>query len=448
MTFLDADGELGGAPFSSFDEAAAAVLDVLRRRVGLRLWLVTRAAGEDQVVLQADGPDDAAFSAGTVLSWSGSLCRQMVAGHGPTIAPHVADVPAYARATNRQLMDIEAYAGVPLRLGDGTVFGSLCGFDPEPQSDALLAARPAIQLAGRLLATVLDLELGRQQVMRRAERAELDATRDELTGLSNRRGWNQVLAAEEARCRRYGHPACVLVLDVNGLKTVNDAHGHAAGDEVLRTCAQVLTTTSRDADLVARLGGDEFAVLAVETDAVGGRTTAAHLRAALADAGIRAAIGVAGRPAAGLDRRCVAPGRRGHVPGEGRPQLTTADHRKPPSPLDERHRPQAAMLFRMETYLVEAHATFPDGPDETFRTVQDRLEAHEDVLADPPAKVIPPDAEPHAIVQFAIEADGSVKADAKGQSVASEVLGAEEDGSVLAELGTVSARTIEGHASE
>ena len=257
-----------------------------------------------------------------------------------------------------------------------------------------------------------------------------------------------MLTAEEARCRRYGHAACVLVLDVDGLKTINDVHGHAAGDEVLRICAQVLTTTTRDADLVARLGGDEFAVLAVETDPCGrpddGRPLARR-------------AGRRGESSPGWGRRASANGSiddawlqadAERCTGRRPAAATTADHRKPPSPLDERHRPQAAMLFRMETYLVEAHATFPDGPDETFRTVQDRLEAHEDVLADPPAKVIPPDVEPHAIVQFAIEADGSVKADAKGQSVASEVLGAEEDGSVLAELGTVSARTIEGHASE
>ncbi|MFC6007476.1 GGDEF domain-containing protein [Angustibacter luteus] len=283
-------------------------------------------------MLQAEAPAGSTVTEGTVLSWSGSLCTQMVAGEGPTVAPRVADVRAYARAANRQSMDIEAYAGVPLRLGDGTVFGSLCGFDPEPQSDALLAAKPAIQLAGRLLATVLDLELGREQLTRRAERAELDATRDELTGLANRRGWNQVVAAEEARCLRYGHPACVLVLDINGLKAVNDDRGHAAGDELLRTCAQVLSRTTRDADLVARLGGDEFAVLTVETDGAGGRKTAAHLREALAAAGIPAAIGVATRPADGsLDdawRLADAAMYRDKATGSSSCHTTEADRRQ------------------------------------------------------------------------------------------------------------------------
>src|SRR6185436_6174248 len=104
----------------------------------------------------ADARDGDALAEGSVLSWSGSLCRQMVAGSGPVVAPQVDEVPAYARAANRQHMDIEAYVGVPLRLADGGIFGSLCGFDPEPQADALLAAQPTIELAGRLLATVLD----------------------------------------------------------------------------------------------------------------------------------------------------------------------------------------------------------------------------------------------------------------------------------------------------
>jgi len=292
-----------GLPFPDFATASAEVLAMLQSRVGLGLWMVTRAVGPDQVVLAARSAPGSGYdvAVGTSLPWDGSLCAAMVAGDGPTVAPRVADVPAYAEAPNREAAPIEAYVSVPLRRDDGVLFGTLCGFDPAPQPETLREVEPLLTLLGRLLATVLRLDIDREHERRRAERAEVDAGSDALTGLANRRTWDVVLEAEETRSRRYGHPASVLVLDLNDLKTVNDTRGHAAGDDLLRTCAEVLTHSARDNDLVARLGGDEFGVLAVETDAVGGQATLERVRRALAAAGVRAAAGLGVRtPDGGL----------------------------------------------------------------------------------------------------------------------------------------------------
>ena len=300
----DGDGDQGrqehrgldSQPFPDFSSAARSVLDQLQRQVGMRLWMVTRAAGEHQVVLQAqNAPEGYDVSAGTVLSWSGSLCAAMVAGDGPHIAPRVADVPAFASAPNRRRASIEAYVGVPLLHPDGQLFGTLCGFDPEPQDDHLADAEDLVLLQARLLSTLLHLELSNDQLLRRAERAETAASTDVLTGAGNRRGWLAVMAAEESRCRRYGHPACVLALDLDALKLLNDTEGHAAGDQLLRRAAEVLRSALRSSDYVARVGGDEFAVLAVETDGQGGHREADRLRAELDLAGVGAAVGVAAR---------------------------------------------------------------------------------------------------------------------------------------------------------
>ncbi len=90
--------------------------------------------------------------------------------------------------------------------------------------------------------------------------AEL-ALRDPLTGLANRRLFNELLEADLARKQRGGQPLAIAFLDLDGLKDVNDTHGHDAGDFVLCETARRLLSTVRGADFVARLGGDEFVVV-------------------------------------------------------------------------------------------------------------------------------------------------------------------------------------------
>jgi diguanylate cyclase (GGDEF)-like protein len=126
---------------------------------------------------------------------------------------------------------------------------------------------------------------------------------DELTGLWNRRAWERFRETEEARCRRYGHSACVLSIDLDGLKAANDQRGHEAGDELLRRAAQALRQGVRDQDVVARVGGDEFAVLLVECTEEQGRVVEQRLRAQLRCASVAASLGFARRePATGLDQ--------------------------------------------------------------------------------------------------------------------------------------------------
>jgi diguanylate cyclase (GGDEF)-like protein len=96
-----------------------------------------------------------------------------------------------------------------------------------------------------------------------------DARTDALTGLLNRRGLFAALEAELARARRHGRELAVAYLDVEGLKRVNDRHGHQAGDRLLAGVARVIERESRAEDVCARLGGDEWAVVLVEPDAEG-----------------------------------------------------------------------------------------------------------------------------------------------------------------------------------
>ncbi len=92
------------------------------------------------------------------------------------------------------------------------------------------------------------------------------ATRDQLTGLFNRREFERILAEEEERSRRFGHPLSLLMIDIDRFKWINDTHGHPVGDAVLREVARRLGEEVRSVDRVARFGGEEFAVVLMETE--------------------------------------------------------------------------------------------------------------------------------------------------------------------------------------
>ncbi|HEX7168649.1 MAG TPA: GGDEF domain-containing protein [Acidimicrobiales bacterium] len=90
---------------------------------------------------------------------------------------------------------------------------------------------------------------------------------DALTGLPNRRAFDDDLAREVSRSRRHGDPLSVAIVDIDGLKSVNDTQGHAAGDEALRSVATLLRSALRHEDVAYRIGGDEFAILFPAIDA-------------------------------------------------------------------------------------------------------------------------------------------------------------------------------------
>ncbi|MGI8462630.1 MAG: diguanylate cyclase [Solirubrobacterales bacterium] len=110
------------------------------------------------------------------------------------------------------------------------------------------------------------------------ERLERLSREDPLTGLGNRRSWDESLEREFARARRTGLPVSVLICDIDRFKSVNDRYGHAIGDRLLETVAGVFLRRVRTGDLVARIGGDEFAILCADTDLEGSAALAESLR--------------------------------------------------------------------------------------------------------------------------------------------------------------------------
>jgi diguanylate cyclase (GGDEF)-like protein len=148
-------------------------------------------------------------------------------------------------------------------------------------------------------------ELEREHERNEQLRVQLErlSREDPLTGLANRRSWDETLAREfERSCRQDGSLA-VILCDLDRLKDVNDRFGHAVGDRVLKATAEVLRSRVRASDLAARLGGDEFGVLCPDTSPESASLLAETLRARLAEpsegetpaVGVTISVGVAGR---------------------------------------------------------------------------------------------------------------------------------------------------------
>ena len=160
---------------------------------------------------------------------------------------------------------IRFYAGCPLKVANGSKLGTLCIIDRDPREfdeDDLALLRDLARMAEQELAAV-----------------QL-ATMDELTMISNRRGFTALGQHALGLCRRLGRPASLLYFDLDHFKPINDRFGHAEGDRALTSFAAMLKDTFRESDVVGRLGGDEFAVLLTDADA----STQMKALARLADA--------------------------------------------------------------------------------------------------------------------------------------------------------------------
>ncbi len=147
--------------------------------------------------------------------------------------------------------------------------------------------------------TDLDLLLARARTLldfkNYLDSCEEAAFTDHLTGLANRRRFERQLEREVARTRRFGRPFCLLMLDIDHFKRVNDTHGHQVGDAALRAVAQTLTETLRAGDVVARYGGEEFAIVMPNAQTEGAVLLADRIRRALKtlDVPVTVSIGIA-----------------------------------------------------------------------------------------------------------------------------------------------------------
>ena len=145
---------------------------------------------------------------------------------------------------------------VPI-LGDGEFLGAIEFFSHQTGAPDH-GTREILSTIATQVGSFLSLLTQRSELVAKLERLALT---DELTGLANRRAWQEGLERERARAQRHDQPLCVAMLDLDHFKHFNDTHGHPAGDQLLREVAQTWRSQLRPTDILARYGGEEFALL-------------------------------------------------------------------------------------------------------------------------------------------------------------------------------------------
>lgn len=196
-----------------------------------------------------------------------SFCGHAILGDEVFIIPNAMEDERFA--DNPLVLNdpkIRFYAGCPLRAPNGDKLGTLCIIDQRPRD----LGKDDIE-ALKDLASMVERELSAVQL----------ATLDELTGISNRRGFLMLAQHSLNLCARQKIPASLVFMDLDKFKPINDSFGHSEGDRALAAFAGLLRREFRDSDIFARLGGDEFAALLTNTSSRDAEEVVAKFRRSL-----------------------------------------------------------------------------------------------------------------------------------------------------------------------
>ena len=233
--------------------AAREVLEALMAQAHTDTWIVARVSDDRYTVLVGEGAFAQQGPPRTDVAYEDTVCSRMVAGLGPTVAPRIVDVPAYAAAPVVAANHLASYAGVPIEV-HGQVIAVLCGFAAE---ELTMTRRAEHQLVSSMRSKADDLghafeeQFEAHDVDRQLD--VIDATRsaDRLTHLPDRRGWGLLLAREERRAADFAESVGVAVVDV----------GHALTARAIRRATSALLSEAGADAYVTRVDGRRFAVL-------------------------------------------------------------------------------------------------------------------------------------------------------------------------------------------
>jgi diguanylate cyclase (GGDEF)-like protein len=279
-------GLVDGPPSARMERIPRLVSRLLQVPVALASFVEP----DRQFIVAATGFDVEPFATDRQAPLSHCFCRDVVLSGEPLRVPDSREPPWLEGNRAVDELGIIAYLGVPLADPGGQLLGSLCAIDSQPR-DWTAADEAALCDLAELVTDELRRRAvtGENEVL--AQQLREQTCRDSLTGMHNRRFWDEHAPRELARCLREGRAITAVCIDLDGFKALNDERGHAAGDDILVALGARWRPLVRAPDVLVRWGGDEF-VLLLDTDVIGATAIAYRLVDSTRDL-INAAIGVA-----------------------------------------------------------------------------------------------------------------------------------------------------------
>lgn len=197
---------------------------------------------------------------GLQVQWSDTLCQRSIE-EGRSYTDDVSACWGDSGAARE--LGIETYLGVPIRVGDGDLYGTLCGAS-RSKVQVVPEARKLLDLFAHIIARQIERERLLERLQRENIEYEGHALTDPLTGVPNRRALLRELQRALSDSERSGATLLVAFIDLDGFKEINDRHGHDAGDRFLIALTRSISAGLRDGDLLGRYGGDEFVVFGTD----------------------------------------------------------------------------------------------------------------------------------------------------------------------------------------
>lgn len=235
-------------------EAWQKTVDIMADIVGVPSAMITRVRDERELeVFVVSRTPGAVHQRGQVVErGNGRFCDEAIRVRGMLVVSDVTEDDRFAGGAEAQEGMI-SYLGMPLLWPDGQPFGAICVMDSRANRYSARYER----LLGQFQ-EIVNLHLA---LMFQQHELKERNRRDSLTGACTRREFFETGSAELKRARRYGHPMCVLLLDFDNFKAINDAFGHAGGDAVLKILSRRIMDSLRTSDRYYRFGGEEFVII-------------------------------------------------------------------------------------------------------------------------------------------------------------------------------------------
>ena len=262
-------------------------LEMLVRQLLEMLELVTRMestyltridlAAQRQQVLYAHNSSEMQIPEGFSVPWNESLCKRAIDDNCQFSNDVNTRWPSCIAA---QGLGIITFFSIPVRLADGSLYGTLCATSRHKQPYNLEATQ-VMELFANLSSHYVEKETLVARLRAANVALEMHSCTDELTGLANRRALFKHLSSMFPREREQQRNLLMIFIDLDDFKAINDRFGHQCGDSFLVQIGERLKAHIRQGDLVGRLGGDEFLVVGTELDTLQQQSFVATLRQAL-----------------------------------------------------------------------------------------------------------------------------------------------------------------------